>query len=299
MKLGILGADSSHVPEFSKRIKARHDAGLTKCHVTHFWTDGKHDWPNATDIQKWRDTTVGLGVKPAESIEQLLGAVDGVLVLAVAGKRHLELAAHALKRGMPTYIDKPLTCELAEAQEVLRLAGAHQARCYSASSLRFATELEKLPREALGEIVAIDAFGPGELNDGAPGLLHYGVHTIEMVDAIWGPGVKRVSAIELPDRHLVDLEYRDGRYARLRLERKAAYEFGASVHGIKAVHQFKVDFGPVYDRLVAGMTTFFEGGPAPAKLRDIVENVAVMVAGNRSVANGGDWVEVPEIRGSA
>ena len=127
------------------------------------------------------------------------------------------------------------------------------------------------------------------------GLFFYGVHVIEMVDAIWGPGVKRVSAIHLPDRDLVDLDYHDGRYARLRMERKGSYDFGATVHGEKGIKQFKVDFAPVYMRLIQGMTGFFEGGPAPVDLRDLVENVAVMEAGNASMKAHGEWVEIEQI----
>lgn len=295
MNLGAIGIDSSHLPEFSRRIKEMHDAGSTRCRVTRFWTDGRHDWPNADDVAKWKRTTEALGATQADSLEQMLDEVDGVLVLAVNGNRHLELATPSLERGLPTYVDKPLTCSGDEARRLLAIARKGDARCYSASSLRFITELESLPREALGEIVAIDAVGPGELNPSMPGLYHYGVHTIEMVDAIWGPGVQRVSAIETEDRHLVDLDYHDGRYARLRLERKGAYDFAATVHGTKLTHQFKVDFGPVYTRLVQGMVRFFEGGPAPVDLRDIVENVLVMEAGNASIARGGDWVEVPSV----
>lgn len=292
MRLGVIGIDSSHLPEFSRRIKELHDAGTTPCRVTRFWTDGKHDWPVAADVESWRAKAIDLGVESASSLDALLDNVDGVLVLAVSGNRHLELARPALERGLPTYVDKPLACTLADAMEIRRLASAHGARCYSASSLRFAGEVAAARAADIGDLVAIDAFGPGELNDGAPGLLHYGVHTVEMVDAIWGPGASRVSALELPDRHLLDVEYRDGRYARMRMDRRAGYEFGATVHGTKGVHQFRVDFGPVYGNLVRGMTSFFEGGPAPASLDAIVENVAVLTAGNRSASEGGSWINV-------
>ncbi len=295
MNLGAIGIDSSHLPEFTRRIKEMHDAGNTKCRVTHFWTDGNHDWPNADDVANWKSTTEDLGATQADSLDSMLDAVDGVLVLAVNGNKHLHLATPSLQRGMPTYVDKPMTCSGDEAKQLLKIANEGNARCYSASSLRFATELEALPRNELGDIVAIDAVGPGELNPSMPGLYHYGVHTIEMVDAIWGPGVKRVSAVEFEDRHLVDLDYHDGRYARLRLERKGAYDFAATVQGTKLTHQFKVDFGPVYTRLVAGMVRFFEGGPAPVELRDIVENVLTMEAGNASIAKDGAWVDVPTI----
>ena len=234
-------------------------------------------------------------IEDGKILDDMLDAVEGVLVLAVNGNKHLDLATPSLKRGLPTYVDKPMTCSGDEAKQLLKIATEGNARCYSASSLRFATELETLPRDQLGDIVAIDAVGPGELNPSMPGLYHYGVHTIEMVDAIWGPGVKRVSAVEFEDRHLVDLDYHDGRYARLRLERKGAYDFAATVQGTKLTHQFKVDFGPVYTRLVAGMVRFFEGGPAPVELRDIVENVLTMEAGNASIARDGAWVDVPAI----
>lgn len=292
MKIGAIGIDSSHLPEFTRRIKEMNDAGTTPCRVTHFVDAGNHGWPVAEDVAKWKADAIELGAQEVGSIEELLDAVDGVMVLAIDGNRHLELAEPSLARGLPTYVDKPLTCDVEQARALLSAAQAGDARCYSASSLRFATELESLPREELGEIVAIDAFGPGELNETMPGLFHYGCHTIEMVDAIWGPGVRRVSAIAFEDRHLVDLEYKDGRYARLRLERKGAYDFGATVQGTKLTHQFKVDFGPVYTRLVAGMTRFFEGGAAPAELEHIVENVAVMAAGNASIENDGAWVEI-------
>lgn len=290
-RLGAVGVDSSHLPEFTKRIKALGESGQTRCRVTRLWTDGRHDL-RAEQARKWEALVVEMGVRPAASMEELLDDVDGVMVLAVNGHRHLELASPALRRGLPTYIDKPLTCDLAQAKEILAIAEQGNARCYSASSLRFAAEVTGLPREELGDLVAIDAFGPGELNPAMAGLFYYGVHIIEMVDAIWGPGVRRVSAITTPDRDLVDLDYHDGRYARLRMDRKGSYEFGATVHGKNRVHQFKVDFANVYDRLVQGMTSFFEGGPAPVRLRDLVENVAVMEAGNASMERDGAWVDV-------
>jgi predicted dehydrogenase len=239
------------------------------------------------------------------------------MVLNINGHRHLELAIGPIAKGMPTYVDKPLTCSIDQARSLLAMTRQYNARCYSASSLRFITEIPKLDKEKLGDIVAIDAFGNGEVLDMMPDLWHYGCHSIEMVDAIFkwsgqGPGVKRVSAVKSRSPftkgkatepgneatsgfHLLDMEYRDGRIARIRCDRNGAWAFGATVHGTKGVQQFVVDFAPVYGRLVEGMVKFFEGGEAPVGLRDIVENVAVMQAGNESIARGGEWVEIPVI----
>jgi predicted dehydrogenase len=292
MRIGAIGIDSSHLPEFTRRIKALNEEGKTQCKVTHVFDPGGHDLPKAAE---WLATTKNLGVTQVGSMDELLGSVDGVMVVTVNGHKHLALSLPSLKRGLPTYIDKPLTCSLAEAKELLQIARQSNARCYSASSLRFAPEVTEMDRSLLGNLRAVDAFGPGQLHALMPGLFFYGVHVIEMVDAIWGPGVRRVSAIHLEDRDLVDLDYHDGRYARLRLERKGSYDFGATVHGEKGIKQFKVDFAPVYTRLAQGMTRFFEGGPAPANLRDLVENVAVMEAGNRSMSENGEWVEIEQV----
>ncbi|HRK32645.1 MAG TPA: Gfo/Idh/MocA family oxidoreductase [Tepidisphaeraceae bacterium] len=300
IRLGCIGIDSSHLSEFTKRIKALNESGSTTCRVTQFWTDGKHDWPNPADIEKWSADTLAMGVTRASDLDKMLSSVDGVLVLAVNGNKHKDLALPALERGLPTYIDKPMTCSLEQAKSILAAARKSKARAYSASSLRFVTEIPKLDFIKLGKIVAIDAYGAGETLDMMPDLWHYGCHSIEMVDAVFkasgqGPGVARVSAVRSQDRHLVDYEYRDGRYVRMRLERKGTWSFGATVHGEQAVQQFVVDFAPVYTRLVEGMVRFFEGGEAPVSLRDIVENIAVMEKGNQSIEESGAWVEVPEI----
>lgn len=311
MRLGIIGIDSSHTPVFSNRINTMHKEGKTPCKVTHFWDPGRHEWQHpageeqsAKDVAKWREDTGKEGVAQVASLDELLKNVDGVLVLNINGHRHLELAIGPIARGMPTYIDKPLTCSLDQARSLLAMTRQYNARCYSASSLRFVGEIPKLDKDKLGEIVAIDAFGNGEVLDMMPDLWHYGCHAIEMVDAIFkwsgqGPGVRRVSAVKTGNAtsgyHLLDMQYRDGRLARLRMDRDGAWAFGATVHGKKGVQQFVVDFGLVYTRLVEGMVAFFEGKEAPVSLRDIVENVAVMEAGNRSIALGGEWVEIPQI----
>lgn len=289
VRIGVIGVDSSHLPEFARRINERHERGATRCHVSEFWTDGRHDMPEA-DVAKWKLDALSHGARPAPSLEKMLDRVDAAMVLTVNGNRHLAHALPAIERGLPTYIDKPLTCSLDEALRIRQAVGEHGARCYSASSLRFAPEIAALDDDKLGKLVAIDAFGPNELNESMPGLFFYGVHTIEMVDAIWGPGVEAVRAQSGDARDLVDLRYRDGRAAHLRLERQGVYAFGATVHGLRGVQSFVVDFGPVYDRLIDGMVGFFEGGAAPASLDDLVENIAVMEAGNASMRSGGDWV---------
>ena len=278
VRLGAVGIDTSHLPEFTRRLNALNDSGQSRCRVTALHDPGQHQLP-AAQVDKWRAETVAMGIAEVSSLDAMLDQVDGVLILCVDGHTHARLATPGLARGLPTYIDKPLTCSLVEAQQLLATSTQHNAPCYSASSLRFAAEIADLDRTRLGKLEVISAFGPGELNPAMEGLFYYGVHTIEMVDAIWGPGVLRVRATHTPDRDLLELEYADGRFAQLRMERKGHYDFGATVHGSNGVTSFEVNFSTVYDRLVAAMARFFEDGIPPVQLQHIVENVAVMQAG--------------------
>jgi len=290
-RLGAIGVDSSHLPEFTRRIARRHADGRAHCRVTGFWTDGEHDMPDH-EVRKWIDDTEQLGAQRYDRLDEMLDEVDGVLVLSVNGYKHLAHAEAPLRRGLPTYIDKPLACSVAEAHALLQLARETDAPCYSASSLRFAREIKAMDPDTLGDFAAIDAYGPGELHPLMPGVFFYGVHTVEMVDAIWGPGVAAVSAQHTEPRDILQLRYHDGRHATLRLERNGCYDFGATVHGTKDIACFRVDFSSVYDRLVEAMTRFFDEGVAPVKLEDIVENVAVMAAANQSIAQGGRWIDL-------
>jgi len=86
IRIGAIGIDSSHLPEFTKRINTLNDRGETKCRVTTFWSDGRHDLPE-DQVAKWRATTTSLGAAEAKSLEELLDNVDAVMVLAVNGNR--------------------------------------------------------------------------------------------------------------------------------------------------------------------------------------------------------------------
>lgn len=311
MNLGCIGTDSGHLEAFTKLINARNAAGTTPCRVTHFWGGGINDWSQKPKdkereghVAKWIAGAKEHGAVEAGSLKEMLAACDGFLVLSVSGKRHAKFALECLKTGKPTYVDKPLACSTADAKKILAASRKKKTPCYSASSLRFISAFDGVNFDELGNVVAIDAYGPGELLKADPDLWHYGCHAIEMVDSIFartkqGPGVKRVSAVSSPDRHLLDMEYADGRYARIRLERKASWEFGAVIHGTKGAafirEQFK-DGAAIYDRLISGMVGFFEGKGAPVPLRDIVETVAVMESGNKSIKKKGAWVNVPKIK---
>lgn len=302
MRIGAIGIDSSHLPAFAARINTLNDAGKTRCRVTSFWNPGVDLRPHAAGttesravIERWRAETVNAGAVEAGTVEELLRGVDGVMVLSVNGHRHLDLARAPLHRGMPVFVDKPLTCSISQALELAGLCERTGGRCFSASALRFAAEVGEIPRERLGRITSIEAIGGGERLEGLmAGLWFYGCHTVELVGAIWGGGVERVRAEHRVELDRVEIEYQDGRTAHLRLERPGG-AFGAKLRGTGGEHRFEVEMSNLYAGLVSAMTKFFEGGPAPVGLTESLEMVMIVEAAHKSMSEAGGWIDLGDL----
>jgi hypothetical protein len=88
-----------------------------------------------------------LGVpRPCRTVEEMADGVDLAFIgdCDGGGGDHLQLAAPFLRRGVPTFVDKPFASTLADARAIIALAREHGAPLYNAS--------------ILSEVVAADAF---------------------------------------------------------------------------------------------------------------------------------------------
>ncbi len=212
---------------------------------------------------------------------QLLGAVDGVLVCDDVSEQHQKRAALFLEAGVPTFIDKPLSRDPAEAESLLSLAAGHGTPVMSCSALRYSTELAALDRAALGELRCVEAVGPGE-------LVFYGVHVCELAQTLLGSGVKTVRHSGDEHRNHVVLEYGDGRTATLVVRDDIAYTFRATVLGSQgSAHLTVNDSGGFYRGMLAAYVGMVRSGQPPIDPADTLEIIRVLDAAVRSRAAGG------------
>jgi virulence factor len=232
------------------------------------------------------------GVPRAESAAQVAAEADAVMVLAPDNvEAHRDLCRLVFPAGKPALVDKFLAPSTAEALEIVRLAETHGVRLFSASSLRFAVELEA----ALGELDAppVAAFARGMgIWDG------YGVHTLSLVVGALGAQVARV--IDTGDDHAssVTLEYADGRRAWLDVRSAAnqwevfPWRFGMRV-GDRYVTGGVSDFDGFYAQLMRRAVQFFRTGETPVSTAEMLAVVGVLEAAGTSRARGGEWVAIP------
>ena len=72
------------------------------------------------------------------------------------------------------------------------------------ASLRFDSNIHKAASDmkACGEVMGCDAFSPAHLEKTNPGLFWYGIHGVEILYTIMGPGCKTVRCTTTPDGDL-------------------------------------------------------------------------------------------------
>jgi predicted dehydrogenase len=112
--------------------------------------------------------------------EAMLGKVDALVVARDDWEQHAELAMPFLSRGVPVFVDKPLSFDTAE------LAGfrpyLENGTLMSTSGLRYARELDEL-REAAQSLGKPRLISATVLN----GLEKYGIHMLDAVDGLGLP----------------------------------------------------------------------------------------------------------------
>src|SRR5262245_35705702 len=183
LRLGIVDFDSSHCIEFTRRFN---HVGISADQ----WVDGAQvvaGWPGSSEmaperIPGFREQMIAAGVPLVDDPTQMIGQVDGVLILSLCGAAHLERARPFLEAGVPTFVDKPFTCSLVHTLELLRLARTSGTPLAYGSGLRFSEDVAELRSvlERVGVVQGIQSCGPAKRSPMNPGLFHYGIHAVEV-----------------------------------------------------------------------------------------------------------------------
>lgn len=292
VRAGIIGLDTSHAVAFTKIFNdpagADHVPGVR---VVAAFPGGSPDLPASIDRlpgftrelrEKWK-------VEIVESIPQLCAKVDAVLLLSVDGRPHLAQAREAIAARKPLFIDKPMAASVADAREIFRLAAEAKVPVFSSSALRFAPGIARAGSDAAtGAVLGCEAYGPCATEPHHPDLFWYGIHGVESLFAVMGPGCESVSRVSAPDFDLVAGRWRDGRIGTFRGLRRGASPHGVTVFGEKRVAHFDgAGPGSIYRGLLVEVARFLRTGEPPVRPEETLEVLAFMEAADLSKKEGG------------
>lgn len=301
IRVGIIGLDTSHSPAFTAVLNRPGNEGdLAGLRVVAAFPAG------SPDIAASRDRVAGFtkqlqekyGVEIVDSIETLLGKVDAVLIESVDGRPHLEQARPVFAAKKPVFIDKPLAASLADAIEIFRLSEETGTPCFSSSSLRFSPGIRSMHgNDQIGEVLGCDAYGPCSLEEHHPDLFWYGIHGVEALFTIMGPGCISVSRAQTKDTELVTGVWNDGRIGTFRGMRSGKSDYGAMVFGTKGIGPSGGYGG--YEPLVVEIARFFKTGKPPVTAAETLEIFAFMEAADESKRQGGALITLDAVRARA
>jgi len=299
IRLGIIGCDTSHVIAFTKMLNDKNDPNhVPGARVVAAFKGGSQDIESSRNRlenytselrEKW-------GVELVGSIEELCQKVDAVLLESVDGRPHLNQVRPVLAAGKRVFVDKPFTASYDDAKEIARLAKAAGVPFFSSSSLRYSADLQAIKNsEKHGGITGAFTFGPAPTEPHHPDLFWYGIHAVEMLYTLMGPGCESVTRTQTEGADVVVGKWKDGRIGIMRGIRDGKQDYGAVVFGKKATLQTPLPLKSDYRPLVSEIVKFFQTGVSPLQPEETLEIMAFMQAADLSKARGGAPVMLSEI----
>ena len=292
IKVGIIGLDTSHVSAFTKILNdPKNPDHVPGAKVVAAYPGGSPDIASSRDrlegfTSELRDKW---GVEIVPDIETLCKKVDVVLLESVDGRKHLEQVKPVFAAGKRVFIDKPLASTLADAREIARLGKQHNTPWWSASSLRYSKAASDVKVEGLTGAIS---WGPASYEPTHElDLSWYGIHPVELLYSVMGPGCKRVQRSYHEGWDVITGEWADGRLGVVRTIREGKKDYGVTAFGEKEI-KVSTDAGGAYGPLLKNVVEFFKTGKPPVPNEVTLEIFAFMDAAQRSKQQGGEKVEL-------
>jgi len=284
LKLGMLDLDTSHVVEFVKRMNhlgVPDDQKVEGARIVAACPGESKIMPERIPgfVKTLKDE---LKVEIVEKPEALIGKIDGLLLEGNDGSSHLPRAKPFIEAGIPVWIDKPLTWSVKDAEELANLAAKKKVPIFSASSLRYATEVQALKAEieTIGAPVAVHTFGPQARKDNIPGWFFYGIHAVELLYALLGTGAGKIALTRGTKSETASAVWQNGAVGTATLLCDGEKPFGFDYFGTKGSKQVRIDGTYSYRELCKAIVTFMQSRRAPVDIAETIETIRFIEATN-------------------
>lgn len=136
--------------------------------------------------------------------EEMIGQVDAVIIATDRGNEHVLRARPFIEAGIPIFVDKPLVDNTPDLNTFVAWVEAGKP-IMSSSSMRYTKEFMpyRLSTNELGELRFVSMTTPKTWE-------RYGIHALEAMYPILGPGFLSVRNTGTPERNVVHLKHRCG-----------------------------------------------------------------------------------------
>ena len=296
LRLGVVWSLTSHFPTFACYLNeltdeclksfskfTDHPERLEGARIAYAWSEDREELERIAEAHR---------IEVVDDVSDMVGRVDGALVLTRYPDKNLEYARPFLEAGVPTFIDKPLAPGVETAYEIVRLSREHGTPIMSTSALRYAAELDELRSFVRGrELWGGSVVAPGDFR--VENTL-YGIHVVEALSSLIGRGVDRVRGREVEGPRgthvLVEVVYKSGVAFSVHMGSPCykwvitlACEGASTTVVIENSYEF-------YRRTISKILEMFRTGAEPVDVRDTLEVVRTCYAVQRSIEEGREVV---------
>ena len=251
--------------------------GFPDARITHAWTQDR-------ELTERLAAACRIGTVCAAP-EDMVDAVDAVLIARDDWETHMPLARPFLEAGKHVFVDKPVTLDMGELsffEPYIR-----DGRLMSCSGLRYAHELDELrgqkQEERLGDIRLVSG---SVLND----IEKYGIHLLEAVASLGGALARPRSLTRLDAEHQAyALMMANGTLFQLNCLGAVGKTFHLSFFGTRAHRHYDLhDNFSAFRRTLAAFYEMVRSGEPPIEPGETCRLMRLLMAA-RSLEPGETW----------
>ncbi|MEX0882315.1 MAG: Gfo/Idh/MocA family oxidoreductase [Cyclobacteriaceae bacterium] len=290
LRVGLVGL-SVHSAAFSKILNdPNKKEDLVGCRmVALYHPPGNPDVDfTAEQLSGFQKEIEEMGVIMVDSMDQLIEMVDVVMIETNDGRPHFEEVLPALKAGKPVFVDKPVAENLKGVVNIYNQAKEFGVPLFSSSGLRY---LETAQNIRPSQVISAHTFSPASLEKSHTDLFWYGIHGVELLYTVMGPGCVEVQQVKHSDSEDLVIGYwKDGRVGVFRGIRKGRRDFGGTVFKENEIVSLGSFTG--YRPLVVKIVEFFLQKRSPVAEEETLEIYAFMEAAQESKNKGGKKISL-------
>ena len=298
IRIGLIGLDTSHVTAFTKIINdATAKDHIKGAKVVAAFKGGSPDIESSISRVDGFTKTLkqNFGVEICQTIEELCGKVDAVMIESVDGRPHLAQARPVIAAGLPLFLDKPVAGSLSDTLKIYQLAKKAGVPIFSSSSLRYGKTTQAVRGGSIGKVTYARCSSPAKIEPHHPDLFWYGVHGCESLFTVMGTGCQSVIRKTTPEG-LIEVEgnWKGGRTGIFR-EGKGYFGIARNSKG----EEVAVGAYDGYAPLVVEVVKFFKTKQPPVSAAETIELFAFMEAADESKRREGKAVTINEVLAKA
>lgn len=251
--------------------------------VTHIWTDDPSAAPHVA--------RASLIPNVVEKPEDVIGKVDAVIVATDKGFEHVNRCKPFVEAGLPVFVDKPLVDNEADLKTFCEWVDEGRP-IMSSSSMRYCKEFMpyRSSTHELGQIRFASITTPKSWE-------RYGIHALEGIYPILGPGFISVRNTGSAERNIVHLKHQCGADVVISAASDMYGSFGVMTLCGTAGHAYAdvQDHFFMFKAQLKAFAKYLRTGIRPFPFEETIELMKIIIAGIKSRDEGGREIKLSEV----